>query len=72
MLVKLDEELNRDGLHLAFAELKDPVRDKLERYSIYDTIDPGHFYPTVRKAVEAFNAEPPETDGSPVAESRSP
>jgi high affinity sulfate transporter 1 len=72
MLVKLDEELNRDGLHLAFAELKDPVRDKLERYSIYDTIDPGHFYPTVRKAVAAFRAEPPETDGSPVAESRSP
>ena len=72
MLVKLDEELNRDGLHLAFAELKDPVRDKLERYSIYDTIDPGDFFPTVRKAVEAFQAEPPEADRSPVAESLSP
>jgi high affinity sulfate transporter 1 len=54
MLVKLDEELNRADLHLAFAELKDPVREKLERYSIYETIDPDHFYPTVRAAVKAF------------------
>ncbi|MFV2062315.1 MAG: SulP family inorganic anion transporter, partial [Chloroflexota bacterium] len=34
MLVKLDEELNADGIHLVFAELKDPVRDKIERYSL--------------------------------------
>jgi high affinity sulfate transporter 1 len=66
MLVGLDEELNRDGLHLVFAELKDPVRDKLERYSIYDTIDPGHFYPTVRVAVEAFQED---VSKAPVAES---
>jgi MFS superfamily sulfate permease-like transporter len=69
MLVKLDEELNAEGIHLAFAELKDPVRDKLERYSIYETIDPSHFYPTVRVGVEAFGRDAP---GTPVAESRSP
>ena len=69
MLVKLDEELNRAGMHLAFAELKDPVRDKLERYSIYETIDPGHFYPTVRVAVEAFLQDGADV---PVAESGTP
>jgi len=57
MLVKLDEELNADGIHLAFAELKDPVRDKIERYSLYDTIDPNHFFPTIKTAVRAFRAE---------------
>ena len=57
MLVKLDEELNTDGIHLAFAELKDPVQDRLERNSIYETIDPGHFYPTIKTAVRAFHEE---------------
>ena len=57
MLVQLDEELNADGVHLAFAELKDPVKDKLDRYSIYDTIDPEHFYPTIKTAVKAFREE---------------
>ncbi len=57
MLVKLDEELNADGIHLAFAELKDPVRDKLERYSIYETIDPAHFYPTIKAAIRGYRAE---------------
>jgi MFS superfamily sulfate permease-like transporter len=57
MLVQLDEELNADGIHLVFAELKDPVRDKLERYSIYDTIDPNHFYPTIKTAIRAFREE---------------
>jgi high affinity sulfate transporter 1 len=69
MLVKLDEELNADGRHLVFAELKDPVRDKLERYSIYDTIDPSHFYPTIRKAVQAFRDEHPEPPAPAVAQS---
>ena len=57
MLVSLDEELNAEGVHLAFAELKDPVRDKLERYSIYEVIDPDHFYPTIKAAVRAFREE---------------
>jgi MFS superfamily sulfate permease-like transporter len=69
MLVKLDEELNADGRHLVFAELKDPVRDKLARYSIYETIDPAHFYPTIRKAVEAYVNEHPESPVEAVAES---
>jgi MFS superfamily sulfate permease-like transporter len=73
MLVKLDEELNADGRHLVFAELKDPVREKLERYSIYETIDPAHFFPTIRKAVQAFTDEHPEVSdgltGPAVAES---
>ena len=32
MLADLDEELNADGISIVFAELKNPVRRKLERY----------------------------------------
>ena len=50
MLEQLDLELNAAGIHLAFAELKDPVKEKIVRYSLLDTIDPRHFYPTIGMA----------------------
>ncbi len=57
MLVDLDEELNASGIHLVFAELKDPAREKIESYGLLDTIDSRHFYPTLEVAVEEFNRE---------------
>jgi len=57
MLVDLDLELNALGIHLILAELKDPVKDKIERYGLYDTIDRRHFYPTINKAIKAFHRE---------------
>ncbi len=44
MLEDLDEALNAQGTSLVFAELKDPVRDKIERYGLTRTIDPRHFF----------------------------
>ena len=40
MLEDLDEELNAAGTRLVFAELKDPVRAKLERYELIGPLDP--------------------------------
>jgi high affinity sulfate transporter 1 len=57
MLEDLDEMLNARGISLVFAEMKDPVREKIERYGLTRTIDPAHFYPTVRSAVDAYQAE---------------
>jgi MFS superfamily sulfate permease-like transporter len=54
ILEGLDETLNSRGISLVFAELKDPVRRKIERYGLTRTIDPRHFYPTVEAAVSAF------------------
>ncbi|USQ85549.1 sulfate permease [Streptomyces phaeoluteigriseus] len=54
VLKELDETLNADGVHLVFAELKDPVRRKIERYELTRTISPRHFFPTVEAAVAAF------------------
>ncbi len=57
MLVDLDEELNAANRHLIFAELKDPVKDKMIRYGLLETIDRHHFYPTIEVAIEAFYQE---------------
>lgn len=54
MLEDLDEELNAAGISLVFAELKSPVREKIERYELTRTIDPEHFFPTVEDAVSAY------------------
>jgi high affinity sulfate transporter 1 len=54
MLEDLDEGLNAEGISLVFAELKDPVRQKIERYELTRTIDPTHFFPTLGAAVAAF------------------
>jgi len=57
VLEDLDEELNREGISLVFAELKHPVRRKIERYGTVRTIDPRHFFPTIGAAVAAFRRE---------------
>jgi MFS superfamily sulfate permease-like transporter len=57
MLEDLDEALNAQGISLVFAELKDPVRRKIERYGLTRTIDPGHFFPTIGAAVKAFRRQ---------------
>jgi high affinity sulfate transporter 1 len=57
VLEQLDETLNAQGISLVFAELKDPVRRKIERYGLTRTIDPRHFFPTVGAAITAFRDE---------------
>jgi MFS superfamily sulfate permease-like transporter len=54
MLADLDEELNAAGTSLVFAELKDPVREKLERYELIGPLDPDHFFPTLDAALDHF------------------
>jgi hypothetical protein len=37
-----------------FAELKDPVREKLERYELIGPLNPEHFFPTLDAALDHF------------------
>ena len=67
MLEDLDEALNRRGISLVFAELKDPVREKIDRYQLTRTIDPTHFFPTLESAVEAYLYESSATGGAEAA-----
>ncbi|MFI6873615.1 SulP family inorganic anion transporter [Streptomyces sp. NPDC050400] len=57
VLEELDETLEEAGIALVFAELKDPVRRKIERYGLTRTFAPDSFYPTVESAVAAFRAD---------------
>ena len=57
MLEDLDVALNESGISLVFAELKDPVRTKVNRYELTRVIDPAHFFPTLDAAVTAFQQE---------------
>jgi high affinity sulfate transporter 1 len=57
MLEDLDQALNAEAISLVFAELKDPVRRKIERYGLTRTIDPRHFFPTIEAAVTAYQQE---------------
>lgn len=53
----LKDELDDAGIELAFAELKDPVRDRLRRYGIHDAIGVHRFFPTIGVAVSTYLAE---------------
>jgi high affinity sulfate transporter 1 len=54
MLDELDEELSARGADLAFAEMKGPVKDRLERYGLKKRIGYELFFPTIGVAVKAF------------------
>lgn len=54
MLQELDVELGARGAELAFAEMKDPVRDRLEHYGLQSKIGREFFFPTLGVAVKAF------------------
>jgi high affinity sulfate transporter 1 len=57
MLAELDDELNAAGTALVFAELKHPVREKLERYELIGPLDQEHFFPTLDAAVAEFRRQ---------------
>ncbi len=54
MLYDLDHALDADNVNLVFAEMKDPVRRKIERYGLAHQIEPRHFFPTISAALQAF------------------
>jgi high affinity sulfate transporter 1 len=53
-LDELDESLHEAGIELCFAELKDPVKDKLKRFGLFAKIGEGFFFPTVEAAVSSY------------------
>ncbi len=54
MLEDLDEKLNAAGTSLVFAEMKTPVRLKVERYELTGVIEAAHFFGTIEEAVQAY------------------
>jgi high affinity sulfate transporter 1 len=54
VLCDLDDELRGAGVSLYFAEMKDPVKDKLKRFGLYERFGDGRFFATVGEAVKTY------------------
>lgn len=54
MLLELDEELQQAGIELVFAEMRDPVKDKLKRFEAFHKLGADLFFPTLGQAVKAY------------------
>ena len=53
-LAELDKTLAAAGIDLRFAELKDPVKDKLKRFGLLAEIGEHSFFPTIEAAVSSY------------------
>jgi len=54
MLVELQRSLKESGVELHFAEMKDPVIDKMKRFELQRCFTAADFHPTVSAAVDDF------------------
>jgi high affinity sulfate transporter 1 len=54
MLAELAQTLRASRIELRFAELKDPVKDKLKRFELLDRLGIDLFHPTIGAAVDAY------------------
>ena len=54
MLDELDQTLRAAGIELCFAEMKDPVKDKLKRFGLFARFGDETFFPTIGVAVSSY------------------
>ncbi len=52
-LCELDDTLRASGVELCFAEMKDPVKDKLKRFGLFARFE-HRFFPTLDEAVKRY------------------
>lgn len=54
MLSALDDELQRAGIELGFAEMKGPAKDRLKQYGLFHKFGDDLFFRTMGQAVDAY------------------
>jgi MFS superfamily sulfate permease-like transporter len=59
MLAELDETLHAAGIEMCFAEMKDPVKDKLKRFGLFVRLGEAAFFATIGAAVDSYLATYP-------------
>jgi MFS superfamily sulfate permease-like transporter len=59
MLERLDKQLNEQGVHLAFVELRSRLRDLLQGYGLFETLEADHVYTSIDVALEAIASSDP-------------
>jgi len=58
-IAELDDNLHSAHIELCFAEMKDPVKDKLKRFELFARLGEKTFFATVGEAVNAYLASHP-------------
>jgi high affinity sulfate transporter 1 len=53
-LDELDSALHAAGIDLCFAEMKDPVKDKLKRFGLFSRLGEKNFFATMGEAVSSY------------------
>ncbi len=53
---ELDDTLRAAGTELCFAEMKDPVKDKLKRFGLFSRLGAEGFFATIDEAVAAYRS----------------
>jgi MFS superfamily sulfate permease-like transporter len=56
ILGELDETLHAAGVEMCFAEMKDPVKDKLKRFGLFTRLGERRFFATLEEAVSSYLA----------------
>ncbi len=59
VVCELDDKLHTAGIELCFAEMKDPVKDKLKRFELFERFGKRIFFATLGEAVTAYLASRP-------------
>ena len=54
MLLELQGQLQASGVALCFAEMKDPVKDKLKRFGLFTRLGEDRFFATTGEAVQTY------------------
>jgi len=54
VVAELDRSLHSRGIEFCFAELKDPVKDKLKRFGLFAQLGEHYFFPTIGVAVARY------------------
>jgi len=54
MLDDLDDALHAAGIELCFAEMKDPVKDKLKRFGLFRRLGEERFFATIGESVSSY------------------
>jgi len=59
VICELDDTLDAADIELCFAEMKDPVKDKLKRFGLFKRLGEETFFATLEEAVRAYLATHP-------------
>lgn len=63
-LWELDQTLHAAGIELCFAEMKDPVKDKMKRFGLFKRLGEQTFFATIGEAVSAYRVSHAEIAGN--------